>query len=372
MRTLSFGAALAAFLALPLANAEEIAPPQRFAFLVANLSYSKAVGELHNTKNDVDRVAGALLKIGFPQENIVKEVDLTADKLREELRKYVERVKIAGEGAISFFYYSGHGAAAPKNTPGAMGTNYIIPYNLDSVTREDFWRQAVPLDEVSHILSDAYQARHFVIFDACRNELRLPSRGSKGFEAVAVSQEVEMLLAFATAPGGVALDGMENEVNGPYAAILSDEIQKPNIDHMHLFSNVRARVRIKTHIQIPWISDALQAPVVLNPTAVPRSDPKIAEKCDVPTITVPEVPMVWTPVPDKSWVRFKTHTYTYQLARTNAKRIEEVEEGVAHHVADGARIYEGKQDGVIVWYRYNRDAGFSLPRYVVAEEAELR
>jgi serine protease inhibitor len=89
-------------------------------------------------------------------------------------------------------------------------------------------------------------------------------------------------------------------------------------------------------------------------------------------VSTREIPIVWTEVPDKSWVRFKSHTYTYAGAQTTARLIEEVDEGTAHHIADGTRIYMGAQQGKVLWYRYQRDAGSHQTRFVFAEKVELR
>jgi uncharacterized caspase-like protein len=149
-------------------------------------------------------------------------------------------VKAAGEGTISFFYYSGHGAAAPPNTPGAEG-NYIIPRDVDSPTRPDFWSRAVALDQVNKILQTAPFAKHIVIFDACRTQLNLPGKDiAKGFDPPLLSQDVEMLTAFATAPRRTAKDEVkEGDFNGPYALAFAENLLKPGLDHLRLFSNVR-------------------------------------------------------------------------------------------------------------------------------------
>ena len=65
------------------------------------------------------------------------------------------------------------------------------------------------LDEVLSLLNGASGAAKFVVFDACRNELRLPYRGSKGFEPV--REQPGSYVAYTTAPGQPALDDGNNE-----------------------------------------------------------------------------------------------------------------------------------------------------------------
>jgi hypothetical protein len=77
--------------------------------------------------------------------------------------------------------------------------------------------------------ADAGNATHFVVFDACRNTLKLTQAGSraivqsKGF--VPVAHENGMLIAYATAEGELASDVGTGA--GPYARVLAEEIVKP-------------------------------------------------------------------------------------------------------------------------------------------------
>jgi hypothetical protein len=351
------------------AHAQEIKPQQRFALLIANWKYNEAVGPLRNPKRDVDRVESALLQIGFPRENIHKEENADAVSLRRTVRAHIERVKAAGPGTMSFFYYSGHGAAAPN-----QGKNYVIPSGLDTMHRPDLWQQAVALEEITESLMEASEATHIVIFDACRNQLNLPTRGTKGFEPVSLSREgAEMLIAFATAPKTVAFDAYKDSENGPYAVALSEEIVKPGIDHLHLFANIRTAVmNLTLRTQVPWIQDGLLSLLVLHPRPS-STDQSATDKCDVPpTSTVAPLPIVWTDVPDRSSIRFKAQGVTYEQPRANAKLIEEVDEGITHYIANGTKISVGTQGGEVAWYRYQRDAGSTRARYVIANEAELR
>jgi hypothetical protein len=110
------------------------------------------------------------------------------------------------------------------------------------------------------------------------------------------------------------------------------------------------------------------------PTRSPGGDGAGAEKCEVPAASAspPNVPLVWADVPDKAWIRFKSDGYTYEQPRTNARMVEEVDQGVAHRVASGTKIAMGTHGGEVAWFRYQRDVGSARPRYVVAKDVELR
>jgi hypothetical protein len=102
------------------------------------------------------------------------------------------------------------------------------------------------LTEITRKLTTgAGNATHFVVFDACRNTLHLTKPGSKaivqskGF--VPVTQENGMLIAYATAEGGLASDVGAGA--GPYAQALAEEVVKPGIEAVVMFRIVQRRVR---------------------------------------------------------------------------------------------------------------------------------
>jgi uncharacterized caspase-like protein len=64
---------------------------------------------------------------------------------------------------------------------------------------------------IDKLVTQAPAAVHFVVFDACRNELQLKVRGKKAFEVdgkgfVPVKEQGGILVAFATAPKKTATD----------------------------------------------------------------------------------------------------------------------------------------------------------------------
>jgi hypothetical protein len=101
-----------------------------------------------------------------------------------------------------------------------------------------------------------------VVFDACRNELLLPTKDtSKGL--VPVAEQQGMFIAYASAPGRTASD--KGEKSGPYAAALASELGKPGLDHLNLFQNVKEAVLASTDgVQQPWENNGLGRRVFLT------------------------------------------------------------------------------------------------------------
>jgi hypothetical protein len=110
-------------------------------------------------------------------------------------------------------------------------------------------------------------------------------------------------------------------------------------------------------------------PVAAAATATSTNDGIDCNNVKLANLSVPEVPIVWNEIPEKTWIRFKAHSYTYEAPRSNAKLIEEVNGG--HKVAPGSRIWAGTMDGKVAWYRYERSVGSDRLRHVVASEVEL-
>jgi hypothetical protein len=120
----------------------------------------------------------------------------------------------------------------------------------------ELWDQSLQLTEITRKLkSDAINATHFIVFDACRNTLKLTQPGSKGDVQskgfVPVRHENGMLIAYATAEGELASDVGTGA--GPYARVLAEEIVKPDVEAVVMFRTVQRRVRA-TIKQEPYLS----------------------------------------------------------------------------------------------------------------------
>ena len=173
-----------------------------------------------NPHNDIALVSQALGSQGYQVLPLVK--DATRVQILGAVRDFVRRLDAAGPGAVGLLYYSGHGAAEAETK-----LNYLIPIDAKRPGTEAFWDESVKLDDVLRLLNTASAAAKFVVFDACRNELRLPYRGAKGFEPV--REQPGIYVAYTTAPGQPASD--DGETSGPYAAALAAEFAKPGLDH---------------------------------------------------------------------------------------------------------------------------------------------
>ena len=243
---------------------------KRIALLIGNQGYGSEIGRLANPHNDVALLEKTLKGLRF-EVTTVRDADLAG--LHRAVNAYARRVQAAGPNAVGFFYYSGHGAAD-------AGTNYLIPVDVKTTETGELWDQSLRLTEITRKLkTEAGNATHFVVFDACRNTLKLTNAGSralvqsKGF--VPVAQESGMLIAYATAEGELASDvGVDA---GPYAMVLAEEIVRPGIEAVTMFRVVQRRVRMAIK-QEPYLGFNAMGDVYLaGADAPPPASPEVTE-----------------------------------------------------------------------------------------------
>jgi uncharacterized caspase-like protein len=216
----------------------------KLALVITNKAYPASIGVLENTHRDGERMAAALMALGFA---VVHRRDLDKAATVAAMADYVERLERAGPEAVGFFYYAGHGAANSK-----YGDNYLIPIDAPIASDSQLALQAVKVGEIIDSIAATSAKTNFLVFDACRNvpmsfSVRSATRGLR-----AEGHRQGMLIAFATDPGKTATD------EGVYAEALAEEMKKPGVLATEVFRAVRSRVLAATEQrQFPWIEDGL-------------------------------------------------------------------------------------------------------------------
>ena len=232
-------------LSLSISDAQEGA---RLALLIGNQGYSAKVGRLKNPHNDVNLVEASLKELGF-KVIVLKDADYKAMDIT--LKRYVTEVRRAGQNALSFFYYSGHGVANPETQ-----INYLIPIDVTDADDDKVWFESFQQTAIIDLLSkQAPNATHYVVFDACRNELNIAGTAVKALGAdkgfVPIGDTAGLLIAYATAPHKTASDVGSD--GGPYAKTLAEEMMKPGVEAVTMFRNVQLKVK-QSIGQDPWLS----------------------------------------------------------------------------------------------------------------------
>jgi len=168
----------------------------RIALLIGNQAYNEKVGPLKNPHNDIAVIGTALEKLGF---NVTRIKDAGYKAIDTALKRHIQQVRRAGKDTISFVYYSGHGAADPDTQ-----INYLIPVDVGNADNAEIWTNSIDLREIVNRLREQNpDAVHYVIFDACREELHLTREGTKALERkgfVPVANVSGVMIDYATAP----------------------------------------------------------------------------------------------------------------------------------------------------------------------------
>lgn len=238
---------------------------KRVAFVVGNGAY-KNVTPLPNPSIDAKAMASVLRNVGF---EVVEGINLTRDKMTERLLEFGKKTQGAD---VAVFFYAGHGIAVD-------GTNYLLPIDADIKSEMDVkLGSAMNVDvTLDQTMSDAKVK--LVFLDACRdNPFAAKIKAGASSRSVTVQTGLaEMrsgegtLIAFATSPGKLALDGQEG-TNSPFTRALIAHITSPGVEIQQAMTEVRAQVNEETSKgQLPWGHTNLIGAVYLNPAPAPSA-----------------------------------------------------------------------------------------------------
>lgn len=225
--------------------AAPVVAQERLALVVGNSAYG-TVSPLDNPSHDARLVAQTLEALDF---KVTLLIDSNQTDMKIGISQFGRALRKAGQDATGLFYYAGHGVQS-------FGTNYLLPVDVALENAADLDLVAV---EAQSVLRQMYSARNktnIVILDACRNNPFSDTLGINDNGLAEMQAPTGTFLAYATAPGGVALDGL-NE-NSPFTQALASQINTPGLRIEQMFKNVRVEVIEKTKgQQTPWDASSL-------------------------------------------------------------------------------------------------------------------
>ena len=228
---------LLSYLMVTGSNAQGVAP-KRVALLIGNAAYASA--PLFNPANDASDLAAALKSRGF---DTLVALNSSRSDMTTRIRAFVEKVE---PGSVALFYYAGHGMQV-------RGKNYIIPVDAHVQSEADVLDQGVEIDSVLQRLEIKAAAINLVILDACRNN---PFTRAYGGGLASMDAPKGTLIAFATSPGKLALDGKGR--NGVFTKHLLANINLPGLKVEDVFKRVRIGVTEESKgQQVPWENTSL-------------------------------------------------------------------------------------------------------------------
>ena len=243
---------------------------RRVALVIGNGAY-RHVPALPNPPNDARRMAEVLRDAGF---EVILGVDLDRAGMDARLREFGNRLENARLGLI---FYAGHGLQV-------SGENWLLPVDAQLERERELEFEAMPLARIIRVAESAAPT-NLVFLDACRdNPLARSLARSMGTRSAAVGaglaevrSGVGTLVAFATQPGNVALDG-DGTRHSPFTGALARHLVTPGLDVALAMRRVREDVLEATgRRQVPWDHSSLTGDVVLVPTAMPAPSPAVPE-----------------------------------------------------------------------------------------------
>lgn len=249
---------------LPHVHAQTPPSAERVALIIGNAAYKDA--PLVNTRSDATEMAELLKAAGF---TVDLRIDASQESFRSAVTRFGEQVKNP-KVKFGMFYYAGHGLQLNSR-------NYLIPVNANLKTADDVPRQGVDVTDLLRYMEQVNDKSLIVILDACRDDpfsstYRTGSKGLSPYNAPAGT-----LLAYATGPGQVALDGTGK--NGLYTKHLLRELAVPGESLLDGFMRVRIGVMTESRgRQVPWeLSSLIDRDLYLFPGERKKS-PELADR----------------------------------------------------------------------------------------------
>jgi tetratricopeptide (TPR) repeat protein len=234
---------------------------KRVALVIGN-GADKHVRALPNPPNDAHAIAKNLRELGF---TVSEGIDLDRDAMRKITRDFLLD---AAHAQTALLYFAGHGVQVD-------GRNFLVPVDVRLQPGINPIETMIDMDTILAALDDQVRT-NILIFDACRNnpmaERVASVETSRSIEAGGLAPPsapvagstlgAGTLIAFATAPGQVALDG--EGANSPFSAALSRHIGTPGLEVQQMLTRVRAEVVAATKArQVPWSNSSLLGEVYL-------------------------------------------------------------------------------------------------------------
>ena len=218
------------------------AEAKRVALVMGNSEY-QSFSVLSNPVNDAKLMEKALREVGF-------EVTLILNADQPEMKRAMLAFgrKLRKGVDASIFYYAGHGVQV-------KGKNYLIPIEASLEDEDEVGVQTIDVNDFLETMESAKSPINIVVLDACRNNPLNATRGGGGGLAP-VNAPRGSYIAYATAPGAVAVDG--DGLNSPYTLALADVLTTPGLKLEDVFKKTRQKVLVSTdEKQVPWETSSI-------------------------------------------------------------------------------------------------------------------
>lgn len=220
---------------------------RRYALVFGNGAYAHG-DALAGAPRDAALIASALRERGY---EVLLAIDRDLDGMREDVAAFET---MSADAELRVLYFAGHGFEFEH-------ANYLMPVDLPAaigkLDRQAVRNNGVRLDELVWTLGQGTPAL-VAIIDACRVA---PARGVQAARALGeLSPARGTILAYATAPGRVALDSLRSygvdADHSPYSYFLASALGSREVASWdQAFLSAASIVMQQTHgAQQPWMN----------------------------------------------------------------------------------------------------------------------
>jgi hypothetical protein len=219
------------------------ASDRRVALVIGNSAYKNPALDIANARNDAEDTAAALRALGF---DVLLQTDADLASATRAIQQFA-RMAVGADAAL--FYFAGHAVQY-------QGANYLLPVDAEVKDEISLPFETIAVDNV-RVAIDRSTGVKIVVLDACRtnpvsdrlakfasagggvnlNE-REPGERTRGIGRI--DRREGIIVAFATAPGAVALDGQDR--NSPFTKAFLRRLNEPGLEVEMMFRRVAADV----------------------------------------------------------------------------------------------------------------------------------
>ncbi|NWH06575.1 SUMF1/EgtB/PvdO family nonheme iron enzyme [Desulfobacter latus] len=212
---------------------------RRVALVIGNGNYTTS--PLRNPANDADDMEKVLKTLKF---TVIKGTNLNKREMLNYLSRFSKALRRADVG---LFFFGGHGIQFNNR-------NYLIPVGCTVADETDVEFESLDAGRVIKKMAAAGSRLNIVILDACRNNPFHRSFRSASQGLARMDAPKGTIIAYATSPGSVALDGTGR--NGTYTRHLLSAFPVPGLNIQDIFNQAGMGVMAETgDKQIPWTSN---------------------------------------------------------------------------------------------------------------------
>lgn len=225
----------------------------RLALVVHQSSYSSGIRPVELASKEAGQISSALKKVGF---EVSDYSDLSTAELTIAFEKFSQQLEEAGDSAVGFVYYTGHGVQHPESRRSMLLGIESTPSSTASQS------STIDLQEIADRFSKTNAKAVFIVFDACRNILEQPQTAefSQRFDGGLAQIDLprNVLIAYSTSLGNLATEGV-------YAPVLAEEITKFDQSSENVFARTQQRVMLSTlGEQKPWFNSRSYADICFS------------------------------------------------------------------------------------------------------------